>query len=57
MEFRLTRMSAHDVQSSNLLPCEPTVASRRSDHPRELQFRMLTVFLVVQPANPWGQIF
>jgi len=57
MEFRLTRMSAHDVQSSNLLPCEPTVASRRSDHPRELQFRMFTAFLVVQPANPWGQIF
>jgi len=51
MEFRLTRMSAHDVQSSNLLPCEPTVASRRSDHPKKLQFRMFTALLVIQPTN------
>jgi len=35
-------MFALDVQSSNLAPCELTVASRKPDHPKELQFRMFT---------------
>jgi len=35
-------MSALDVQSSNLLPFKLTVASRRSDNPKELQFRIFT---------------
>ncbi|PYV33598.1 MAG: hypothetical protein DMG22_09400 [Acidobacteria bacterium] len=51
IEFRLRRMFSVGVQSSGLLPYALTVASRRSDHPKKLQFRMFTALLVIQPTN------